>query len=224
MTDLRFLGRSSIQLISTKDNLIIDPNFVVEPKGGIQHVFITHGREGYIPEEKLKELASKYSAQAEKEEKGEDEEESEKEELIFYGPKKLKDHLQFNVKALKSKKRIKFNELEVTSYEVDCIQEDKTCFAYKITRGEINVLHCSDTYEFSTALRDLKNQVDYCFISCDKDHFEDYIEFVREISPKITFPIYFEPTETENAKKLVEALNEKNLDAKFIDTGTEFEF
>lgn len=228
MTELRFLGRSCLELISVKDHLIIDPNFVVEPKEGIQRVFITHGHEGYIPEKELKELVSKYGklreGTTEREKEEEKEEEGEEEELIFYGPKELEDHIEYEVKNIKPNKGIKFHELKVTAYKVKCRREDEKCFVYKIRRGEINVLHCSDTFEFSPSLRELKSQIDYCFISCDEDHFKDYIDFIREISPKITFPIYFEPGETESAKKLVEVLNERNLDAKFLETGTEFEF
>lgn len=227
MTDLRFLGRSCLELISVKDHIIIDPNFIVEPKKGIQSIFITHGFEEYIPKEKLNELVSKYGKlneeTAEEEEKDEKEEE-EMVEVVFYGPKELEDHIEYEVEYIKPNKSVKFHELEVKAYKVKCRREDEKCYVYKISRGEINVLHCSDTFEFSPSLRELKTQIDYCFISCDEDHFKDYIEFIREISPKITFPIYFEPGETESAKKLVEVLNERNFDAKFIETGTEFEF
>ncbi len=52
---LRWLGNSCIEIIAEK-SVLIDPNYVAEPRGRYDYVLVTHEHEDHIDPEKLKKI------------------------------------------------------------------------------------------------------------------------------------------------------------------------
>jgi L-ascorbate metabolism protein UlaG (beta-lactamase superfamily) len=209
MATCRFLGRSCIEIKGLSDHIIIDPNYTKEPLKGIKSIFITHEHKDHFNIEKINEIREIYATS--------------NEELKIYGPKSIKNEFDLDIERIKDKKKIKLNNFIIKAYKIDCYKTEE-CYAYIITRGDINVLHTADSANFSDELRKLKGKIDYCFIACFEEYFSDYLNFIKEINPMITFPYHFDPGEEQMAKKLSEFLNENGIEAEYIDIGTEFEF
>ena len=192
-----------------KDHIIIDPNFTEVPKKGIQKIFLTHEHEDHTNLEKIEEITRNYV--------------NDKDKLEIYGPKSVKKEFNLNIKIIKKDKRIKLQNLIMEPYPIECYKS-RGCFSYVITKGDVKILHTADSNKFSKNLRDLKQQIDFCFIACFKDYFNDYLNFLNELFPKITFPYHFNLGDESDAKNLVNFLNENGIESKYIQIGTEFEF
>lgn len=205
---LRFLGRCCIEIETLQDHFIIDPHYFTPPKKGIKDIFITHGHEDHFDVEKITEIDEKY--------KGE-------EDLTLFGPKNLQKDSELDIEEVKQEKEIELNDATITPFEVKCYKAEQ-CFAYLITLGDVNILHTADSALFSERLKKLKPNVDYCFVACFEDNFGDYLNFLKDIYPKVTFPYHFNPGEEKQAKKLVEYLNTNTIEASFLEIGGEFEF
>lgn len=209
MVVLRFLGRCCIEIQTLQDHFIIDPHYFEPPEQGIEHIFITHAHDDHFDIEKIKEIREKYI-------------EDEK-ELTIYGPKGLGKQTELEIEDIKQEEEIELNDTIITPYSVECYKAEE-CYAYLITIGDVNVLHTADSALFSEKLKRLKPKVDYCFVACFEDNFEDYLNFLKDVYPKVTFPYHFDPGEEENAKKLVDYLNENTIEASFLEIGAKFEF
>ena len=192
-----------------KDHIIIDPNFTVLPKKGIQKIFLTHEHEDHTNLEKIEEITKNYV--------------NDIKNFEIYGPKSIEKKFNLKVKTIKKDQRIKLQNLIIEPYIIECYKSTE-CFAYVIIKGDVKLLHTADSHKFSRNLRDLKRQIDFCFIACFKEFFNNYLDFLNELFPQITFPYHFNLGDEGNAKDLVAFLNENGIESKFIEIGTEFEF
>lgn len=209
MVVLRFLGRCCIEVKTLQDHFIIDPHYFEPPEKGIEEIFITHDHDDHFDVEKIAEIKESYLG--------------EEGSLSIYGPKGLQKKTDLKLEFARQEEEIELNDTTITPFEVKCYKADQ-CFAYLITIGDVNVLHTADSALFSERLKKLKPNVDYCFVACFEDNFEDYLNFLKDVYPKVTFPYHFDPGEEEKAKKLVEYLNDNTIEASFLEIGSEFEF
>ncbi len=209
MTKCRFLGRSCIEIIGIVDHIIIDPHYSIDPKKGITAVFLTHEHDDHCDLEKIKEINLQFKS-------------SEK-EIEIYGPKEIKEKYGLELKKVRKDKIIELEDLRIKPFKIECYKSE-VCFAYLVKKGNINLLHTADSSNFSRELKEFGENVDYCFIACFKDNYEDYLEFLKLKNPMITFPYHFDLGEEDKAKDLSKFLNEQGIEAQFIEIGTEFEF
>ncbi len=207
MTICRFLGNACIELISKKDHIIVDPVFLVSPKKGIEKVFITHEHTDHVDPQKLNVLLEKYSK---------------KEEVEIYAPQLVIDHFNIDASPIKPKSRINLNEGSVEVLNNNC-WKSKECVAYLIEIENKKILHTADSAKFSDQLREIKNEIDYCFVACFESNFNDYLDFIKKISPKVTIPYHFTSGKEESAKKLVDFLKDKKIFSKFLEIGQEID-
>lgn len=207
MAICRFLGRSCIEIITLKDHIIIDPHYSKKPKKGIQKILLTHDHSDHADLDKIIEIRKNFSEP----------------NLEIYGPKDLCKKLDLDIKGLKSGSSITLDNLTIEAFRVNCYKADN-CLAYLIKKGQITLLHTADSAEFSKDLRGLTDRINYLFIACFKEFFNDYLDFVKDITPQITFPFHFNSGEEDSAIALAKFLNEKGYEAEFIEIGSEFEF
>lgn len=205
----RFLGRSCVELKGPTDHIIIDPNYIEKPLKGIQKIFLTHEHEDHVNIEKIEEIAKNFS--------------DEKENLKIFGPKSVKDKFELELTEVKDKSKINLDNFTIEVFKTSCYKS-KGCVAYLLTKGDIKLLHTADSSTFLNELKEFEQNIDYCFIACFEDQFTNYLNFLKIIFPTITFPYHFAPGEEEKAKKLSDFLNEKGINSKFIEIGTEFEY
>jgi L-ascorbate metabolism protein UlaG (beta-lactamase superfamily) len=203
------LGRSCIELIGKQDHIIIDPNFSEFPLKGLKSIFFTHEHNDHINIEKLNIIREKYAIK--------------NNNLQMYGPKSIKNEYNLNIKRIKDGDKLKLNNFKIEAYKIDCYKS-KECFGYVITKGDVKLLHSADSSKFSKKLKNFNLQIDYCFVACFESLFNDYLEFLEELRPVITFPYHFDSGEEIKAIKLSKFLNENGIDSKYIEIGTEFEF
>jgi L-ascorbate metabolism protein UlaG (beta-lactamase superfamily) len=206
----RFLGRSCLELITLKGHFIIDPNYLLPPTEGISRVFFTQGNMYHFDPQKIKEIQEKYSPE-------------EEEDLEIYGPTILKEETEFDIRKVKDGKTIGFEDTNVEIFGVECKNAEE-CFSYVFTIGEVRVLHTADSAHFSDRLRNFQEKIDFCFISCEEENFDDYLAFLQKLNPKVTFPYHFIEGEEDRARKLVEYLMNNGLESSFLEIGDEFEF
>ncbi|TFF90900.1 MAG: hypothetical protein EU548_00690 [Promethearchaeota archaeon] len=209
MVICRFLGRSCLEIIGLKDHIIIDPNYIENPKKGIEKIFITHEHEDHFNLKKINKIRHDYSL--------------ENKNIEIFGPKSIKNEFDLNYNRIKNGLKIKLDNFIIDAFKIDCYKS-KECYAYLISKGDIRLLHTADSSHFSNELRNLNLEVDYCFIACYEDEFSNYLKFLNHISPKITFPYHFGQGKEENAKKLSSLIMESGLESKFLEIGAEFGF
>jgi L-ascorbate metabolism protein UlaG (beta-lactamase superfamily) len=147
----------------------------------------------------------------------------EEKDLEIYGPDVIKEETEWDVKKIKDGKKISFEDTDVEVFGVEC-ENAEECFSYVFTIGEVRVLHTADTAHFSDRLRNYQEKIDYCFIACVEENFDDYLAFLQKLNPKVTFPYHFIEGEEDRARKLVEYLMNNGLESSFLEIGDEFEF
>jgi len=206
----RFLGRSCLELITLKEHFIVDPNYLRPPKKGIESVFFTQGNMYHFDPNKIREIQEEYFADEEK-------------ELKIYGPDIIREETDLEIKKVKDGKKISFMDTDVEIFGVEC-ENAQECFSYVFTIGEVRVLHTADSAHFSDRLKTFQEKIDYCFIACEEEHYEDYLMFLQKLNPKVTFPFHFIEGEEEKAKKLVDYLMKNGLESSFLEIEDEFEF
>ena len=203
-----FLGNACIEIIGKNDHLIVDPVFLRDPQRGIEKIFITHHHKDHIEINKLKEIDANYS--------------NENRELEIYGPECLYKQLNIEFILIIPGSKIELNNGYISVYENNCWKAEG-CVAYSISIDNKNILHTADTANFSSSLRALKNQIDLCFIACFEENFTDYLKYIREISPKKVIPYHYTKEKEENSKKVVQYLNQNNINTQFLNIGDFFE-
>ena len=208
MVFCRFLGNACIELIGVKDHIIIDPVFLSSPRKGIERIFITHHHQDHIEISKIKEIEEKYSVEGR--------------ELEIYGPECLYEELSFEFTLIIPSFKIWLNNGEIEVFDNDCWKAEG-CVAYMISIDNKKILHTADSASFSSALRTLKNQVDVCFVACFVENFEDYLNFIQEISPKQVIPYHFSAGKEQNGKKISEYLKDNGFNSLFLSIGEELE-
>ena len=199
-----FLGNACIEIISDTDHIIIDPIFLVPPQKEIEKILITHHHADHINLDKLAEIDQKYSIKGRKSE--------------IYAPKCVQEEFNIGFNLVEPGSKIDLNDGTVEVFENNCWKAE-SCVAFLITIGGKNILHTADAASYSEQLRAIKDTIDICFVACFESNFEDYLEFVKIISPKITIPYHFNDEKQEDAKKLVEYLNINDINSKFVPIG-----
>ncbi|MFX1355058.1 MAG: hypothetical protein ACFFGP_13965, partial [Promethearchaeota archaeon] len=54
---------------------------------------------------------------------------------------------------------------------------------------------------------------------CFEENFEDYLKFIKEVSPKKVIPYHYTTEKEENSKNLVQFLNKNDINAQFLNIG-----
>ncbi len=205
----RFLGNACIEIISEEDHIIIDPAFLTPPKHGIDKIFITHHHFDHISLDKLIELRTNSSKK--------------NEALQIYGPKCVQDEFDLALTIVKPGSNILLNNGNVSVIENNCWKAEG-CVAYLITIDRKKLIHTADSANFSDQLRNLDEEIDICFVACFESNFNDYLYFLRTISPKIAIPYHFTNEKENEAKNLTDFLIKNNIQSQFIAIGKEFKF
>jgi ribonuclease BN (tRNA processing enzyme) len=200
-----------VEIIGLRNHIIINPNFIEPPLSGIDSVFLTHGHQKNCYLDCLNEIKENYA--------------SEEKELQIYGPKSVaKIHETIDITNIKENKSIRLANIELIPYKLRC-EYAAECFAFVIIIDEdIKILHTANATQFSDRIRNYSHKIDYCFISCEKDHYKEYLDFLVFVFPTVIFPYNFKPGEEKTAKDFIEYLTKANLNGKYIKIGTEFEF
>lgn len=119
--------------------------------------------------------------------------------------------------------KIDINMGYVEVFKNDCWKAEG-CVAYLITIGNKRVLHTADSAVFSDQLRNIDVDIDVCFIACFESNFNDYLEFLKKVSPTIAIPYHFTHEKKENAEKLVEYLSKAGINSQYLRIGNELDF
>lgn len=209
MSTCSFLGNACIEIISKTDHILIDPVFLVPPQKGIEKILITHHHSDHINLDKLVEIYQKNSKEDKKPE--------------IYAPKCVQEEfdIEFTLVEPGSKVDLKGGTVEV--FENNCWKAEE-CVAFLITIDGKNILHTADSANFSEQMRTIKDKINICFVACFESNFNDYLEYIKKISPKITIPYHFTAEKEDDAKKLVEFLNNNNVNSKFMEIGEILKF
>jgi len=208
MVNIRFLGNSCVELIGTHDHIIIDPTFLIEPRSGIERIFLTHHHSDHVDPEKLQEIQTNFSIEGK--------------ELEIYGPLCVHEEIIIDFILIEPTLKIDLTNGYVEVFENDCWKASG-CVAYLITMDNKNVLHTADSADFSNQLNDLKGEIDACFVACFESNFNDYLNFLRATSVKLTIPYHFNYEKEDEAKKLVNFLAENGINSRFLSIGSEYE-
>jgi L-ascorbate metabolism protein UlaG (beta-lactamase superfamily) len=204
----RFLGNACIELIGERDHIIVDPVFLSPPKRGIERIFITHEHSDHIDIDKIDEICREYTR--------------EPEGLAIYGPKIVRDNLFIELFEVEPQTKVNLKDGLVLVFENECWKSEE-CVAYLIEIEGKKILHTADSAKFSNQLRAINSEIDCCFIACFERNYNDYLEFLRLISPKLAIPYHFTRDGAESAKKLVNFLKENNINSRFLPIGGEIE-
>lgn len=208
MVNIRFLGNACVEIIGNQDHIIIDPTFLNEPKTGIERILLTHHHSDHVNQEKLQEIQNNFSIEGK--------------ELEIYGPLCVFEKLNIDFILIEPTSKIDLTNGYVEVFENDCWKAPG-CVAYLIVINDYKILHTADSANFSSDLKTLKNSIDLCFIACFESNFEDYLEFVKLISPKLVIPYHFNYEKEEEARKLTDLLKKNTIISKFLSIGEEIE-
>ncbi|MBD3352900.1 MAG: hypothetical protein GF364_15565, partial [Candidatus Lokiarchaeota archaeon] len=212
MTRLRVLGNSCLELVDSSHHIIIDPVYSVNPKKGIDTILITHEHDDHLDMKYINEIKEEYAQS--------------KQELKIYAPKpSQKKMIQAGwtdgIKVIDQDLMILQEDasFSVEAMKINCYKA-KACYSFRLSSGNIHILHTADAVEFTQKLRKYNNSIDYCFISCFEDYFENYLQFVKDLRAKMIYPYHFRKGKNEFAKRLAEFLKKNEINSKFIKIGT----
>jgi len=208
MVVIRFLGNACLEIISKQDHIIIDPVFLSHPKKGIEKTFITHHHPDHISREILLEIKQDYVLPGK--------------ELEIYGPVSVYEELNIDFTLIQSTSNINLNNGLVRVLDIKCWKAEG-CVAYLIEIDNKTILHTADSAEFSNELKSFNNEIDLCFIACFESNFNDYLKFLKKITPKMVIPYHFTQGKEAEAKKLTKFLQKNDMDSTFLSIGEEFE-
>ncbi|MFX0106305.1 MAG: MBL fold metallo-hydrolase [Candidatus Hodarchaeota archaeon] len=207
MVNIRFLGNACIEIIGTQDHIIIDPVFLTTPRKGIEKIIITHHHPDHVTQEKLSEILNNYW--------------NENKEPEIYGPLCVYQELSIDFTLIQPNSRINLNDGFVTVFENKCWKAEG-CVAYLTTIEDKKILHTADSAQFSDELKSIKDKIDLCFVACFESNFNDYLEFLNKISPKLAIPYHFNKEKEGDAKTLNKFLSDNNIKSSFLSIGEEF--
>lgn len=205
MSLCRYLGRACIEIIADDDHLIIDPNYVKPPRKGINKILLTHEHDDHLSSEKIQKIGEQYIR--------------EDQDLEIYGPKSTVDKVTLEEPIVVGESDIiELENGQIKVFNVDCWGSD-SCVAYLIEINGERILHTADSANYSETLKKIDEEVDTCFVACFEDYYEDYLDFINTIRPKLTIPYHFGPDEEEMGKNLAEYLKERDVNVKYLSPG-----
>jgi L-ascorbate metabolism protein UlaG (beta-lactamase superfamily) len=210
MIKCRYLGRACIEIITKNDHLIFDPNYVKSPQKGISHIFLTHEHDDHLSPEKIEVIYENLI-------KNEN-------TIKVYGPISIKNKIPFvNPIIVKDGSLIEINDGIIEVFSIDCWKSE-ACVAYLITVDKKRILHTADSANYSDRLRKLEKGIDCCFIATFEDFYQNYLQFIKIIMPKLTIPYHFGPDKKDMGKNTAQFLKKNNVKVKYLDPGEELMF
>lgn len=211
MVMIRYLGNACVEIISDKGHIIIDPNYIEEPKEGIESIFLTSDHEDHFNQNKIETIVKEYSVNVQQK------------DFHIFGPNTITKKLSMVPEIVENGSKIKIKDILVNVFENSSLKM-KECLAFLINVEDKAILHTSDSVYFSEQLKNIKKPIDYCFVSCEKKFHKQYINFLKEIQPEIVIPYLFQPDKREMAEKLLEHLEYHNIESRIFTSGSEFSF
>ncbi|MGV9171328.1 MAG: MBL fold metallo-hydrolase [Promethearchaeia archaeon] len=209
MISVRFLGNACVEIISDDDHIIIDPNYLVAPRKGINKVLITHEHDDHIDPEKLVEIRNKYIR--------------ENQDLEIYGSKSVAEKLDMGIEVVEHGAKIQLEDGDIKVFKNNCWKAED-CLAFLVLLAGREILHTADSASYSDELRKVQQDIDCCFVACFEDYFVDYFEFLRKISPKLAIPYHYGKGDDDMAKNLINFVKENDkINIRYLEIGGEFE-
>ncbi|MEJ2294248.1 MAG: MBL fold metallo-hydrolase [Candidatus Lokiarchaeota archaeon] len=205
MVVCRYLGRACVEIISDKDHIIIDPNYVEVPRKGINKILLTHEHDDHLSLEKIQRIYENFV--------------EEDNELKIFAPISIKDKIKsLKLLVIKDESIIKLGDGNIEVFSINC-WNSKACVAYLINVNNKSILHTTDSAYFSDRLKNIGKKVDCCFVATFEDYYEDYLNFIRAILPKLTIPYHFSPGKEKMGKKLAAFLEKNEVNVKYLEPG-----
>jgi L-ascorbate metabolism protein UlaG (beta-lactamase superfamily) len=209
MIQCRFLGRACIEIISENDHIIIDPNYVKPPRKGINKILLTHEHDDHLSQEDIQKIYKEYIR--------------EDQDCMIYGPLSVKDKIGITEPIIvEDGTIIDLNEGDIRVFSMDCWGAD-SCVAYLIAIEDKYILHTADSANYSERLKKITEPVDCSFVACFEDYYEDYLDFIQRINPRLTIPYHFDPEKEEMGKNLADYLDKQGINVRFLHSGEEIE-
>ena len=143
-------------------------------------------------------------------------------ELEIYGPVCVYEELNIDLTLIQSTSNINLNNGLVRVLDNKCWKAEG-CVAYLIEIDNKTILHTADSSGFSNELKSFNNEIDLCFIACFENNFNDYLKFLKKITPKLVIPYHFTQGKEAEAKKLTKFLHKNDMNSTFLSIGEEFE-
>ena len=193
---LRWLGNSALEIEGEK-NIIIDPNFEVEPEIEPDIILITHEHDDHIDPEKLDEIRE--------------------DETKVYAPQSVYDQLDIEGEVVESGTVI---EDDIKVIDIECYNaESSVAYFYN------GAYHTGDASTYPDPTDD-EDDIKVLFTACFQDHYAKYIESIIKLDPKLAIPYHFDPEERQEwlgAKGLSSKFEQIGCDSQVLEMGEELE-
>lgn len=209
MVIIRYLGNACVEIVSERGHIIIDPNYLDEPKEGIESIFLTGAHQDHFSSEKIENIVKKYSTDLEHK------------DFHIFGPNTITKQLSIVPEIVEDGSKIKTKDITVKVFNNSSLKMEE-CLAYLVEVEEKTILHTSDSVYFSEELKKIENTINYCFISCEKKFHKEYLNFLKEIKPEIIIPYLYQPDKREIAEELLEHLEFHNFESRIYASGSKF--
>lgn len=205
MVVCRYLGRACVEIISDNDHIIIDPNYVVLPRKGINKILLTHEHDDHLSLEKIQRIYEDFV--------------EEDNELKIFGPISAKNRVKtLKLLVIKDESEINLCDGKIEVFNINCWKSE-ACVAYLINVNNKSILHTADSAYYSDRLKNIGKEIDCCFVATFEDYYEDYLIFIRAIMPKLTIPYHFGPGKEKMGKKLADFLENNKVNVKYLEPG-----
>lgn len=205
MSICRYLGRACVEIITDDDHLIIDPNYVKPPRKGVNKILITHEHDDHLNSEDIEKISKHYIR--------------ENQALHIYGAKSTEDKVAIQDPTIIGEGDvIDLENGTIRVFNIDCWGSE-SCVAYLIEIDGKRILHTADSANYSESLRNIKEDIDCCFVACFEDYYDDYLNFINIISPELTIPYHFGPGEEDMGRNLADYLRKEHINAKYLEPG-----
>jgi L-ascorbate metabolism protein UlaG (beta-lactamase superfamily) len=203
----RYLGRSCVEIVTDSDHIIIDPNYVENPRKGINVILLTHEHDDHLSEEKINRINGEFR--------------SKDQELKIFGPISTIDKVSVEEHIIiEDESVIELDNGKIEVFSIDCWKSE-ACVAYLIDVDDKRILHTADSANYSKRLRTIEKAIDCCFIATFEDFYEDYLNFIKTIEPKLTIPYHFSPDKKEMGKNLATYLEKNDIEVIYLNPGEE---
>ncbi|MBS3811469.1 MAG: MBL fold metallo-hydrolase [Halanaerobiales bacterium] len=184
---VRWLGEACVEIESDL-NILIDPNYEVEPVNVPDLILVTHEHDDHFDENIIK----KYP------------------DTKIYGPQSFFEHFDVDGKIIQSGDRVK-NDIDI--FKCDCYNSiESVCYYYQ------GVYHTADSADYPKP----KSEVKVLFTACFEDYYNEYLNLVKDIKPKIVVPYHFNSHSDKNVKEamgLYKILREAGYNSRLLKPG-----